>query len=654
MTTPRPRSTALRSLRPLALLAVAGLALAACDTRSPSARAVSNASTKVGIEGLNSPSAEEGHQGLADAVKDMKNLDGTTAEKASASLLLAQAAMSEGESSAMDATRFERDVRIGLSELADLGNQWSRNSSLAAAASAFDPAKQISDLSTQATEKDRQVAQLRKDRDETQARVTELRNQAAATLREAQDLHRQAAELAQRASELSAREGVGLIEQSTNLRRQGDAKVMASEQTTTQADQVAPRVTELETLAKQYENQKANILKTQESLRATQAAKRQEAEEARAAASAVAADLQTRTSDLLSLHAGNYTAAFDKAVSAYTRAAGESRKAGSGAGARLTLGSAQLSVAGLQQRNAQLTNSVASAFETLTQIKPPLPSSSDLSSKAASLRESHAASLEAAKTALEDAKSAFQGVQVKGAAEKERLEQLVGMLERLAAGEAVNAAPAPAPEETATETAAAPGASTDAIPEGAKTLVASAIAAMKEGRWDDVKAMYVVKTDAGRKMLDAAFKANAAGGRVDKAFRSKFNTSFAEALKAAPGGQMIASAMAQMSQGDLSGVDESAVKYTKTDAGVKIEMGVGMPLQAAEIDGAWKFDGAQIDAMAPAMAMQSQMLDGFVTMQESFAGRVEAGEFADANAAAMAFMQAMQSAMMGGGGGGGG
>ena len=61
--------------------------------------------------------------------------------------------------------------------------------------------------------------------------------------------------------------------------------------------------------------------------------------------------------------------------------------------------------------------------------------------------------LEAAKTALEDAKSAFQGVQVKGAAEKERLEQLVGMLERLAAGEAVNAAPAPAPEETATETA---------------------------------------------------------------------------------------------------------------------------------------------------------------------------------------------------------
>lgn len=655
MTTPRSRTTALRSLRPLVLLAVAGLALAACDTRSPSARAVSNASTKVGIEGLNSPSAEEGHKGLADAVKDVKNLEGTAAEKASASLLLAQAAMSEGESSAMDATRFERDVRIGLSELADMGNQWSRANSLAAAAAAFDPAKQIADLSAQATEKDRQVAQLRKDRDETQARVTELRNQAAATLREAQDLHRQAAELAQRASELSAREGVGLIEQSTNLRRQGDAKVMASEQTATQADQVAPRVTELETLAKQFENQKANILKTQETLRATQAAKRQEAEEARAAASAVAADLQTRTSDLLSLHSGNYTASFDKAVSAYTRAAGESRKAGSGAGARLTLGSAQLAIAGLQQRNAQLTSSIASAFDTLTQIKPPLPSSSDLSSRAASLREGHTASLEAAKTALEDAKAAFQGVQVKGAAEKERLEQLVGMLERLSAGEAVNAAPAATPEEatneSGSETTASPGASADAIPEGAKTLVASAIAAMKEGRWDDVKAMYVVKTDAGRKMLDAAFKANAAGARVDKAFRSKFNTSFAEALKAAPGGEMIASAMAQTSQGDLSGIDETAVKYTRNETGVKIEMGVGMPLQAAEIDGAWKFDGSQLDAMAPAMAMQSQMLDGFVSAQDSFAGRVEAGEFADANAAAMAFMQAMQAAMMGGGGG---
>lgn len=655
MTTPRPsrpRTTALRPLRPLALLAVAGFALAACDTRSPSARAVSNASTKVGIEGLNSPSAEEGHKGLAEAVQEVKNLDGTAAEKASASLLLAQAAMSEGESSAMDATRFERDVRIGLSELADLGNQWSRNSSLAAAASAFDPAKQIADLSTQATEKDRQVAQLRKDRDETQARVTELRNQAAATLREAQDLHRQAAELAQRASELSAREGVGLIEQSTNLRRQGDAKVMASEQTTTQADQVAPRVTELETLAKQYENQKANILKTQETLRATQAAKRQEAEEARAAASAVASDLQARTADLLSLHASNYTAAFDKAVSAYTRAAGEARKAGSGAGARLSLGSAQLSVAGLQQRNAQLTHSVASAFETLTQIKPPLPSSSDLSSKAASLRESHAASLEAAKTALEDAKSAFQGVQVKGAAEKERLEQLVGMLERLAAGEAVNAAPAPVAEETAAETATAPADSTDGIPQGAKTLVASFIAAIKEGRWDDVKAMYVVKTEAGQKLLDSLFRANAASIRMDKAFRSKFNTPFEDAIKAAPGGQMIASGLAQMNQMSRTDIDASAVKYTKNASGVEIDTGSGTPEQAAEFDGVWKFDGAKLDATAPADAAKISMIDGFSTMQESLAGRVEAGEFADANAAAMAFMQSMQAVFTGGGGGG--
>lgn len=186
---------------------------------------------------------------------------------------------------------------------------------------------------------------------------------------------------------------------------------------------------------------------------------------------------------------------------------------------------AQLSVAGLQHARVQLTNSVASAFETLTQIKPPLPSSSDLSSKAASLRESHAASLEAAKTALEDAKSAFQGVQ----AEARRKERAARRHERVCGRR----------QATRRERLSLPGkksAVTDArapafhaIPEGAKTLVASAIAAMKEGRWDDVKAMYVVKTDAGRKMLDAAFKANAAGGRVDKAFRSKFNTSFADA-----------------------------------------------------------------------------------------------------------------------------
>lgn len=640
-------------VRPFALVAAVGtaLALGACDTRSPSAQAVTDASTKVSMAGLNSASAEEGTKGLQAAVQGVKGLQGTPAEQASASLLVAQAAMSEGEASAMDASRFDRELRIGLSDLVALGNQWARSNSQAAAASAFDPAKQIAELSAQASEKDRQVALLAKERQETEARIAELRNAAKSISDEAQNLHRQAAELAQQAGNVSAREGVGIVEQSAALRRQGDAKAMNAEQITSQADQIAPRVTELETLSRQYGNQKTNILKTQEDLRKTQTDKRQEADAARAAANTSAQALKTQMDALLARHAGEYTASFDKAVSAYKQAAGESRKAGNAAGAKLSLGSAELALAGLHQRHAQLAESVASTFDHLASVKPSLPAVSDISSKAKSLRDGRATSMEEAKTSLDNAKNAFQSAQsqVKGA-EKERLEQLVTMLDKLSAGGSVEA-PAAAPEEGGSPSAAAPA--TADIPEGAKALVAASIDAMKEGRWDDVKAMYVVNTDAGKQMLDASFRAVSAGTRLDKAFQSKYQTSFADALKKAPGGEMVGPMMAQMSKGDMSGVDLSTVTYTKNEKGVKVEMGgVGMPLQAFEKDGAWKFDGSQIDAMAPAMAMQMQALSGILDVQDTFAGRVEKGEFPDATAAAVAFMQAMQGAMMGGGGGG--
>ncbi len=645
-------TTAFSVVRPLTLVAVVGLALglAGCDTRSPSAQAVTNASTQVSIAGLNSPSAEEGTKGLQNAVKEVRNLQGTPAEQAAAALLVAQASMSEGEASAMDATRFERELRIGLSDLVDMSNQWARSNAQAAAAAAFDPTKQISELSTQVTEKDRQVALLGKEREETQARIADLRGQAKALSDQAQDLHKQASELAQRAGDLSAREGVGLIEQSSNLRRQGDAKAMAAEQTTSQADQIAPRVTELETLARQYGNQKANILKTQDDLRRTQTEKRQEADAARASANTAAQALKSRMDALLTMHAGDYTTAFDKAVNSYKQAAGESRKAANSAGAKLSLGSAELALAGLHQRHAQLSESIASTFDLLANVKPALPAVSDISSKASSLRVEKTASLETAKTSLEDAKSAFQGVQVKGAAEKERLDQLVGMLEKLSVGSSVESSPMAAPESGAPTAAAAPAA-TD-IPEGAKALAAASINAMKEGRWDDVKAMYAVNTESGKQMLDASFRAVASGTRMDKAFQNKFHTSFADALKGNPGGQMIAPMMSQLSKGDLSGVDIATVKYTKNDKGVQIEMGgVGMPLQAIEKDGAWKFDGSELDAAGPAMAAQTQALSGILGGMDALAERVEKGEFADANAAIAAFIQAMQSAMMGGGGG---
>ncbi len=591
----------------LALAAGFAVSMAGCDTRSPASQAVTTAANKVNEAGLKSPSAEEGAPAMNNAVSGLTGLSGTEGEQASAALLQSQSSISAGEAAAAIVQVSDRGLRIQLSELVELGNQWSRVNSRAVATESFDPTKELAALAAQAAEKDRLVGELRHTKGETEKRLADLRKDAKTLSDEATALHKQAAQLTQKAGDLSARQGVAIVEQASQLRRQGDAKRLSAEQITSQADQIVPQATELGTLITQYENQKANLVKSQESLRARQALSRQEVDEARQQAASVAQQIDTQVAGIMRAHSEEYMTAFDKAVSSYNKASGEAGKAGNGAGATLTKGSAQLALAGLQRAHGQLLSSMASTIELLAQTKPPLPNASDLSAKAAALKGDEATAAESAKGALESAKAAFSSVQIKNRADKERLESLSTMLEKMAAGAdatAVDAAAVPALEEA--PAAEAPVAAAEDIPAGAKALIES----MANG-----------------------------GKKLDDAFKAKFNTTLQEAVMAMAGGQMPPGAMGGGMSGMGGGnIDPSKVKYTKTEAGVQVDIGQGMPpLDMVEKDGKWQFSG-----------QAGQMLNATSQAMNQVATRIEAGEFADAPAAVQAFMQAIAGAMMGG------
>jgi hypothetical protein len=68
----------------------------------------------------------------------------------------------------------------------------------------------------------------------------------------------------------------------------------------------------------------------------------------------------------------------------------------------------------------------------------------------------------------------------------------------------------------------------------------------------------------------------------------------------------------------------------------------------------WKFDGTQMDAIAPMLIGMKPMIDKLVAANVSFTTKVQNGEFADENAAAAEYAKLMQEALpampgMGGG-----
>jgi hypothetical protein len=367
--------------------------------------------------------------------------------------------------------------------------------------------------------------------------------------------------------------------------------------------------------------------------------------QAQADAGRIASQIDALVNELMKAHDETYlpaftkaTGGFNKVVSATRKAQGDKPSSGGVSAARITSGSAQISIAGLHYGRAQLLDSMIGTLDVLSKASPALPAKADFDARINALTELRKSSVDEASKALQEAQSSMQGVQIQGPT-RERMQQLgelIGKLDKVVKGEALDlSGKAPPPKLDA-----------DGIPVAAKEMVAKLIDLSKAKDFAGAAAMMHAETDNGKKLVELQSKVSEGIDKLETALKAKFNEDLATAMGKTPQGGM----MAQMLKSDdFATVDPASISYAMRGETVLISLpGSPMPMEAVQVEGQWKMGLGAAEGMA---AMALPLMEKMSTSAAELAAKVEAGEFADSGAAADAFLKSIMSAMQGMGGG---
>lgn len=617
------------ALRPVflataALIAVSGLV--GCDDTSASASVVSKANQSVQAAGTTAFSPDSLASGIGQNASNASSgvSAGTAGEKGSAALLSAQAGIAVGEKEAQAMSKADGEIRLTLARMNEFAGLWSLKSTIAATAESFDPAPQLKELAASDVAKNKELAETTKKRDEMRARLDDLRKRATGLSGEAKTFFDQASNLRQHAAQVSAREGVEFVEQAAAARRSGDAKRLEAEKLTAEADMLQPQVVEQDALINKINNQKAKIAEAKKAYEDRKAASAKEAADNREMASQMATEVDRSFEEVVKTLNGEFQSAFDNAKGQFEKALGSAKGAtDAGSSAKVLAGSAGLSIAGLQATRLQLLSSIASTLDVLTKTEPALPRRENYLAKRSEITQESAALLEETKSTIEGAQANFASASVSGDA-KQKLQDLAERLKALP--EALEPPPA------------------DGVPRGAKKAVADMIAATKEGRFDEIPAMFHANSDTGTAVLGTQSKLGAAIKRINDASQAKFEKPFGDVIVGTPGGAQLAQ---MFKQNDYSNLSVEQLSFEKKGDKVLVRIpGSPMPMEVVQVDGVWKLSLGQAEGMVVQMA---PMLDKMAGALEAFATKLEAGDFETADSAASGFTTTMMEAMQGGG-----
>lgn len=603
---------------------VLAAALGGCDHGTTPAQAVRNATNNAQVAATKASNAEELAEGLRTPAQQAKSAasSGSKGDQSAASLLEASAAHAAGESAAGRAGLADQDVRRQLTQLSSLTNAWSRQNALADAAQAFDPASQIRELQTKIDEATSQISSRRTTAADLKSRLDAIEAEGKAKIAQADALSTQVAQLSQQANALNAREGLTLVEQASTLRRQADTLRHEAELLDLQVQELRPRVREADALVQETLNQSKRFAELQQGLRDRQAASRQDAAAAREQAEAVRTQLNSALTQLNTAR-DTFRSQFEESATSFKRAASDAGRAAqnSAQSSKTTAGNAHLALAGLQLMKMQQLDSLTAGYAMLVNVQPALPDRTALQGTLDTLMADAKAAREEAKATLEAAKSQFAGVQ---GPSKARLEEMTARFENLTKAPAI-----------------AMGASSPTA------LMEAAVAASKEGRWDDLRAMYApAKTDDGKALVEMGIVQSESGKKLNDAIQEKFSKSFTDFLSGNDATKPIAGMMAMMSSGSLDKLDLSQINVREMGDKAMISMpGIPMPLQAIKTGGTWKFDGSQMDTIAPMMIGMKPMIDKLLAANTAFTTKVQNGEFADEATAAAEYATIMKEAM---------
>lgn len=609
----------------LAATALVAASLAGCDQDSPSSVAITKANQGVQAAGTVAFSPDSLASGIGQNASNATSGSsaGTPGEKGSAALLSAQAALAMGEKEAQAMSTAEGEIRRSLARMNELAGLWSLKSTIAATAESFDPATQLKELAASDAARNTELAETTKLRDQLKSRHDDLRQRSASLSAEAKAFFDQASSLRQQASQVSARDGVALVEQGAAARRSGDAKRLEAEKLMAEADTLAPQVVEQDALINKVNKQKAKLAEAKKAYEDRKAASRKESADNREMASQMSSEIDRAFEELVKTHNGAYQSAFDNAKGQFEKALSSAKSAtDAGSSAKVLAGGAGLSIAGLQSTRLQLLSSIASTLDVLTKTEPALPQRANYLAKRTEITQESTTLLEDAKSTIDAAQANFASASVTGDA-KQKLQELAERLKALP--ESLEPPPA------------------DGVPRGAKKIVADLIAASKEGRYEEIPAMYHTTSDATKALLDSSIKMSGLIKRIEEASKAKFEMGFADVLSKAEGGQMLAP---MFKANDYSNISIEQVSFEKQGDKVIVRMpNTPMPIEAVQADGAWKLSLGQSEAM---LMQMGPMLGKLTSALETFATKLDEGAFENAEAAGKAFMDGFKASMQGG------
>lgn len=623
-------------------------------------------------------------------------VNATIAGQASAAnLLLARGYAGLGEISAQEAAQLEAGASLQISPISAALDQWLAQNAAADALAAYDPAKDIAEIEKQIGEKQKLADTARANKDRMIAGISDLEGQVADLTAQARALREQAAEVRGRATGVSETMRLELLTEAVRIGRSADqiekeaanlmAKIAIEKPA---ADNLQRGIDELTTQIQLLRTDKDNLRQRADQNAA--AAKR-----ARDEAQAAAVRLTQMLGALTTAREG-VTGPTDAAVAAYEKAVAAAKKAGQGAReskgqSAIAAGNYQHALADVLATRARGERSYADLLQTLATAQPPLPNASDFASKAAAASDAAKASLEAARAAFEAALNQYSSAGGAGDTQ-DRLEALEATMNRLlgkqpeGGEEAAPTAPdAPDGAPAADAGSAAAPVDTAAVEAEVRSALEQFIAAAKGSDVATLRGFMLIRDEAARPAFDMLMDVAAGPATLEASCKKAYGKSLkqlidettVQSVKTNPMLAGIQQGMDQMGMGPgnldtLSAADATIAVASDTEATVTFPA-AGEGAEAEEFklvkDGAsWKIDmDSQLAAMGGAAALQQMapMLAPMKSMGEAFtkvAGKLDGGEYSDADAMLIDLNKELLAAMMksgglgapGGGGNGGG
>ncbi|MCC6677814.1 MAG: hypothetical protein IT436_11765 [Phycisphaerales bacterium] len=637
------------------LVMAAGLALAAGCDRDEGAKSVRQAST--GMHTITGGAttivpSKEREKAYTDVINDAKAGIDAGPEAAGAALLLtAQAQLGQADEPLGQYAAAEREylnrVTVARSHLA----AYIEHSSQSSAARQYDPAKDLAEIEKGIATHTASIAEQQKEKAEIDAVVADLQARAKAELDAAAALDTEVAQLREQAARATAVQGETLIKQAAEKRRAADTRRMAGLQLQAQVDVTQPRSAEAGLLVDKFTNQKEDLESTRKEIQDRDAASKQLAASAGAAAAQSAEKLAAEIAEIVKLRTGAIAETSEQARTKLNAAKGNAQKAGAASSSAKTLvGDINQSLAELAWQRAFGHAAFAQLMETLAAAQPPLSDRAKYEADAKAAREEEKKALDEAKEAFDAAKSAYNSAGAKGDA-KDRLERLGELLEKSgqrAAGEKLDLLAAFSAKTRKSDDAdaarapeTAPGA--DDLTPTLEMILTSA----QQGQYDAIFDHINADTAEKQQMVAALRGALPGLMRLETACKEKFGKGFIEASQQAAGGMGGIGAMGGMGAGGLDQlknlkVSDFTVNITGDTATVTAP-GTPEPMNFTKVDGRWLLTLPDMDMSNPMARMGLKMLEVTGPVFGEVAAEVENGTLQSIEAVTVSLTQKLQT-----------